>query len=129
MSLDAEEFQTRFETLAANVDTYVRGKPDTVRTALVCLLAEGHLLIEDYPGLAKKTSLARAIAQSVEAGFQRIQFTPDLLPADVTGTQVYRPGQTEPQFRQGPVFTNILLGDEINRASPKNPVRPPGSHG
>lgn len=127
MSLDAEEFQTRFETLAANVDTYVRGKPDTVRTALVCLLAEGHLLIEDYPGLAK-TSLARAIAQSVEAGFQRIQFTPDLLPADVTALRSTAPARpnrnsARPRLHQHPAR---------RRDQPRltqNPVRPPGSHG
>jgi MoxR-like ATPase len=85
----------------------------------VCLLAEGHLLIEDVPGVAK-TSLAKAIARSVAgAEVTRIQFTPDLLPSDVTGVQVYDQAKSKFEFRQGPVFTNILLGDEINRASPK----------
>ncbi|MET8758777.1 MoxR family ATPase [Lentzea sp. NPDC004782] len=116
---DAAIFQRRFEALAANVEDFIRGKPEVVRLALVCLLAEGHLLIEDVPGVAK-TSLAKAIARSVAgAEVKRIQFTPDLLPSDVTGVQVYDQGRSRFEFRRGPVFTNILLGDEINRASPK----------
>jgi MoxR-like ATPase len=116
---DAAIFQRRFEALAANVEDFIRGKPEVVRLALVCLLAEGHLLIEDVPGVAK-TSLAKAIARSVAgAEVKRIQFTPDLLPSDVTGVQVYDQGRSRFEFRQGPVFTHILLGDEINRASPK----------
>jgi MoxR-like ATPase len=89
-----------------------------VRTALVCLLAEGHLLIDDVPGVGK-TSLAKAISQSVDGAMQRVQFTPDLLPSDVTGVQVYDPGRHEFVFHPGAVFANIVLGDEINRASPK----------
>lgn len=108
-----------FEDISANIEEFVRGKSEVIRLALVCLLAEGHLLIEDVPGVAK-TSLAKAIARSVAgATVKRIQFTPDLLPSDVTGVQIYDQGSGRFEFRQGPVFTNILLGDEINRASPK----------
>jgi len=113
-----EWFAQRYADLAGNVELFFRGKPGVVRTALVCLLAEGHLLIDDVPGVGK-TSLAKAISQSVEGSMQRIQFTPDLLPSDVTGVQVYDPGKKEFVFHPGAVFANIVLGDEINRASPK----------
>jgi MoxR-like ATPase len=114
----AADFHRRFEALARNIETFIRGKPAAVRLALVCLLAEGHLLIEDIPGVAK-TSLASAIARSVRADVRRIQFTPDLLPSDVTGVRVWDPDKREFEFQPGPVFTNILIADEINRASPK----------
>jgi MoxR-like ATPase len=116
---DAAVSQRRFHVLAGNIEEFIRGKPEVVRLALVCLLAEGHLLIEDVPGVAK-TSLAKAVGRSIAgAAVKRIQFTPDLLPADVTGVQVYDQASGAFEFRQGPVFANILLGDEINRASPK----------
>jgi len=111
-------FAHRYSALARNVESFVLGKAEVVRTALVCLLAEGHLLIEDVPGVGK-TSLAKAISQSIDGAMQRIQFTPDLLPSDVTGVQVYEPGRHEFVFHPGAVFANIVLGDEINRASPK----------
>ncbi|MBL7487588.1 MoxR family ATPase [Frankia sp. AgB1.9] len=114
----AADFQRRFEALARNIETFIRGKPAAVRLALVCLFAEGHLLIEDVPGVAK-TSLASAIGRSVRADVRRIQFTPDLLPSDVTGVRVWDPDKHEFEFRPGPVFANILIADEINRASPK----------
>ncbi|GAA3034413.1 MoxR family ATPase [Microbacterium dextranolyticum] len=96
----------------------IDGKPAAVRTALVCLLAEGHLLIEDVPGVGK-TMLARALAASVDATVRRIQFTPDLLPGDVTGVSVYNQVDREFEFKPGAIFAHIVIADEINRASPK----------
>ena len=111
-------FAERFDQLQSNIETFIRGKSSVVRMALVCMLAEGHLLIDDVPGTGK-TSLAKAIANSFEGSMNRIQFTPDLLPSDVTGTQIYRAVTTEFEFRPGPVFAHVVVGDEINRASPK----------
>jgi MoxR-like ATPase len=96
----------------------VVGKPDVVRLALVTLLAEGHLLVEDVPGVGK-TLLAKALARSVDCTVNRIQFTPDLLPSDLTGVSVYNRASGSFEFRSGPVFANVVIGDEINRASPK----------
>lgn len=111
-------FEKRFARVRQNVERVIHGKSDVVSMALICLFAEGHLLIEDVPGVAK-TSLARAIADSIGGDFQRVQFTPDLLPSDVTGGQVPDPSTQEFRFREGPVFCNVLLSDEINRAAPK----------
>ena len=102
----------------ANVESVVDGKPEAVEAALVVLLAEGHLLIEDVPGVGK-TVLARALARSVDGSVRRIQFTPDLLPSDVTGVSAYNAQRGEFEFKAGAVFANIVIGDEINRASPK----------
>jgi MoxR-like ATPase len=115
---DADWFAARFAAVADNVEQVIRGKRDVVELALICLLAEGHLLIEDVPGLGK-TTLARALAASIGGRVQRIQFTPDLLPSDVLGVSVYHQGSGEFRFHPGPVFGNIVHGDEINRASPK----------
>jgi MoxR-like ATPase len=101
-----------------NMERVIVGKPDVIELALVALLSEGHLLIEDVPGTGK-TMLARALAGSLALHFKRIQFTPDLLPSDVTGLTVYHQKTEEFVFRPGPVFTNILLADEINRATPR----------
>ncbi|MGY1643808.1 AAA family ATPase, partial [Geodermatophilus sp. SYSU D00703] len=104
--------------IAANMARVVHGKPDVVHLALVVLLAEGHLLIEDVPGVGK-TTLAKALAASIDASVRRIQFTPDLLPSDVTGVSVYDQETREFEFKPGAVFANIVVADEINRASPK----------
>ena len=112
------EFKNRFDTLAAQVETVLRGKRRPVHLALVCLFSEGHLLIEDVPGVGK-TSLAKAIAHSVGGTWRRVQFTPDLLPSDVTGVSVWDRAKNDFDFRPGGVFANIVLADEINRASPK----------
>lgn len=105
--------------LIDNIETVIIGKTDVVRLAVATLLAGGHLLIEDVPGVGK-TMLARALAKSLDCTFKRIQFTPDLLPADVTGVSVYNQSTGQFEFRPGPIFANIVLADEINRATPKS---------
>jgi MoxR-like ATPase len=114
----ATTFSELFNAIAANIEIVIQGKPEVVELALVCLLAEGHLLIEDVPGVGK-TSLAKAMAASIDSSWKRVQFTPDLLPSDVVGVTVWNRGRDVFEFRPGPVFANIVLGDEINRASPK----------
>ena len=111
-------FQRAFGALVTNVEQAVLGKQHIVRLALACLVSEGHLLLEDYPGTGK-TSLAKAIANSVQGSNSRIQFTPDLLPSDVTGVTVYDQRTGQFSFHGGPIFATIVLADEINRASPK----------
>ena len=100
------------------VQTVISGKPGAVRLALTVLLAEGHILIEDVPGVGK-TQLAKALARSIDCSVRRVQFTPDLLPSDITGVNAYNQELREFEFKPGPIFANIVLGDEINRASPK----------
>jgi MoxR-like ATPase len=115
---DLSEFQSAFERIATNIERTIQGKKDVIRLSLIALIAEGHLLLEDVPGVGK-TMLAKSIARSVGASWQRVQFTPDLLPTDVTGVSVWDRNTGSFEFKRGAVFANICLGDEINRASPK----------
>ncbi|MGZ6545481.1 MAG: AAA family ATPase [Actinomycetota bacterium] len=113
-----QRFASSFHEIETNVERVVRGKHSEIRLALVALVAEGHLLIEDVPGVGK-TMLAKAIARSIDCSFRRLQFTPDLLPTDVTGVNVFNQERGDFEFKPGAIFANIVLGDEINRASPK----------
>ncbi|MBA8815504.1 MoxR-like ATPase [Microbacterium halimionae] len=116
--LDAAEFQRLAGLVETSISRVIDGKPEAVRSAMVALLAEGHLLIEDVPGVGK-TMLARALAASVAASVRRVQFTPDLLPGDITGVSVFDPVDREFEFKPGAIFANIVIADEINRSSPK----------
>jgi len=115
---DLDEVREVGQRIADNVARVIEGKPEVVRLSLVVMLAEGHLLIEDVPGVGK-TMLAKALARSVDCTVRRIQFTPDLLPSDVTGVSVFDLESREFEFKPGAVFANLVVGDEINRASPK----------
>lgn len=111
-------FAEQFQSIVSNIGKAIMGKPDVLDLAVTCLLAEGHLLIEDAPGVGK-TSLAKALAITVQAEFGRIQFTPDLLPSDVVGATIWNRAANSLDFQPGPVFSGIVVADEINRASPK----------
>ncbi|MBX6390160.1 MAG: MoxR family ATPase [Frankia sp.] len=115
---DVNQLADVADRIRHSVESVIDGKPQAIRTAIIVLLAEGHLLIEDVPGVGK-TMLAKSLARSLDARVRRIQFTPDLLPGDVTGVSVYNQGTRDFEFRPGPVFANIVIGDEINRAHPK----------
>jgi MoxR-like ATPase len=117
-STDWQELANSFREIEQNIERVVQGKHHEIRLALVSLVAEGHLLIEDVPGVGK-TMLAKALARSIDCSFRRIQFTPDLLPTDVTGVNVFNQERGDFEFKPGAIFANIVLGDEINRASPK----------
>jgi MoxR-like ATPase len=117
-AMSGEEFFRSSRAIVEAIETVIDGKRDAVEMALTVLLAEGHLLIEDVPGVGK-TMLARTLAKTVDCTVNRIQFTPDLLPSDITGVSIYNQVSREFEFKPGPVFANIVIGDEINRASPK----------
>ena len=113
-----DDLVTTAQRIGTAIESVIDGKAEAVRLALIVLLAEGHLLIEDVPGVGK-TMLAKALARSIDCSVRRIQFTPDLLPSDITGVSAYNQELREFEFKPGPVFANIVVGDEINRASPK----------
>ncbi|HWB89412.1 MAG TPA: MoxR family ATPase [Acidimicrobiia bacterium] len=113
-----ERFGERFDRIAANVETVIQGKREAIELMVLALVSEGHVLVEDVPGVGK-TQLAKSLARSIEGRFNRIQFTPDLLPSDVTGVSVWDRNTAAFDFKPGPIFANVVVGDEINRASPK----------
>ncbi len=115
---DARNFASLFSAITKNIATVIRGKEEAIDLAVIALLAEGHLLVEDVPGVGK-TSLAKALSASVDCTWRRVQFTPDLLPTDLIGVSIYSRATETFRFEPGPLFANILLADEINRASPK----------
>src|ERR1035438_4423788 len=112
------EILPKLAQLEATIGSAIRGKAEVVRLSLVCLLARGHLLIEDVPGVGK-TTLAQALAHSVSCRFHRLQFTSDMLPSDVLGVTIYNVQTEAFEFKPGPIFSNFLLADEINRTTPK----------
>ena len=117
-TIDAPAFSAAFDAVVDNIETVIKGKTEVVRLALVAILCEGHILFEDVPGTGK-SMLARAIAESINATSNRVQCTPDMLPGDITGSSILDQNHGTFEFRPGPIFTNVLLSDEINRATPK----------
>ncbi len=118
MKSDTMELLARLKSLEENLGRVIKGKDDVIRLSIITLLSRGHLLIEDVPGVGK-TTLAHAIARSINGSFHRVQFTSDLLPSDITGVTIFNQSTNAFEFKKGPIFTHILLADEINRATPK----------
>ena len=118
LSSDTATLRKRLHRVESHLNQIILGKAEVIEHLLVALLAQGHVLLEDIPGLGK-TTLAKAFAQSLHCTFRRVQFTPDLLPSDVLGTSIYNPGDQNFHFQEGPIFTQIFMADEINRASPR----------
>jgi MoxR-like ATPase len=118
IDIDAKQFSSSFEGIIANVEKVIKGKNEVVRLSLVAILCEGHILFEDVPGTGK-SMLARGLSQSIHATSNRIQCTPDMLPGDITGSSIYDQKRGVFEFRPGPIFANVLLADEVNRATPK----------
>ncbi len=118
LQTNVKEVHKQAGMLADNIEQVIKGKRSVIELVIAALMADGHILLRDVPGVGK-TLLAKSLSKSIDTHFKRIQFTPDLLPTDITGVNVFDPSEKKFEFQQGPVFTNILLADEINRASPK----------